>query len=141
MERALGQDIPEENRASFLRDNCDKIEEMGYMKPFTPEEITEKKDLLSEVAIKINDIESDKKETLKNIKHQLEPLTEQKAELLKSIKTKAEWVSENCYQFINHQQRLVCYYNSQGIMVASRPTRPEETQYTLRIPRTGTDNN
>lgn len=141
MERAMGQNIPEDKRASFLRDNCDKIEEIGYMKPFTPDEITQKKDELSEVAIKINDIESNKKETLKDFKQQLEPLTEQKADLLKNIKTKAEWVTEDCYQFINHDERLVGYYNKEGILVASRPTRPEETQYTLRMnSRTGTDN-
>jgi len=141
MERAMGQNIPEEKRASFLRDNCDKVEEMGYMKSFTPDQITEKKDHLSEVAIKINDIESEKKETLKDFKQQLDPLTEQKVELVKSLKTKSEWVTENCYQFINHEERLVCYYNSQGLLVSSRPTRPEESQYTLRIPRTGTNNN
>lgn len=141
MERALGQNIPEEKRASFLSDNCDKIEEMGYMKSFTPEEITAKKDQLSEVAIKINDLESEKKETLKDFKQELDPLTEQKGELVKSLKTKAEWVTENCYKFINHEERLAIYYNSQGIMIASRPTRPEESQYTLRLnPKTGTNN-
>lgn len=138
----MGQNIPDDKRASFLRDNCDKIEEVGYMKPFTPEEITQKKDELSEVAIKINDIESEKKETLKDINSKLEPLTEQKAELLKDIKTKAEWITEDCYQFINQEEKLVGYYNSQGIMIASRPTRPEENQYTLRLnPKNGTDNN
>lgn len=142
MDKALAQNIQEANRASFLKDNCDKIEEIGYMKSFTPDQITQKKDELSEVAIKINDIEREKKETLKDIKQQLEPLTEQKTGLLKDIKTKAEWVTEDCYQFINQEEKLVGYYNSQGIMIASRPTRPEENQYTLRLhPKTGTDNN
>ena len=39
MERELGKDLEQgKKRVAFLMDNCDAVEEKGYMKPFTPEE-------------------------------------------------------------------------------------------------------
>jgi len=35
MERELGKDYQGESRIRFLKDNCDKIEEKGYMKRFS----------------------------------------------------------------------------------------------------------
>ena len=42
MERELGKDLEQgKKRVAFLMDNCDAVEEKGYMKPFTPEELAE----------------------------------------------------------------------------------------------------
>lgn len=41
MERELGKDLEQgKKRVAFLMDNCDAVEEKGYMKPFTPEAFT-----------------------------------------------------------------------------------------------------
>lgn len=68
MEKALFQDYPEKQRRSMLEDNADKVEEIGYMKPFTPEEMEGMKDDLSKVVIGINDIEEEKKSKMDEIK-------------------------------------------------------------------------
>lgn len=39
MQKELGKDYNARDREAFLKDNCDKVEEKGYMKPFTPEEL------------------------------------------------------------------------------------------------------
>lgn len=37
MERELGKDLEQgKKRVAFLMDNCDAVEEKGYMKPFYP---------------------------------------------------------------------------------------------------------
>lgn len=140
MQQKLGQEYKGEARAQFLQDNCDLVEEIGYNRKFTPEEITDMKDHLSEVAIEINDIEIEKKEAMKTFKDQLSPLKTRKVALLKNIKLKSEWMKEPCYKFISQDERLVSYYNSEGELVEFRSMRPEESQLTLRMVKTGTDN-
>ena len=43
MDKFLGQEIPEENRKSFLNDNCDSVETIGYTRHFSPDELNQKK--------------------------------------------------------------------------------------------------
>ena len=45
----------------MLSDNADSMEEVGYMKDFTPDEMEVMKDRLSKIVIDINDIEEEKK--------------------------------------------------------------------------------
>ena len=107
MEKALFQDYPEKQRKSMLEDNADKIEEIGYMKPFTPEEMEVMKDDLSKVVISINDIEDEKKSKMDEIKLRLKPLDEEKKELLSNIKNKSEYVTENCFKMVDHNNGMV----------------------------------
>lgn len=38
MEKTIGKEYKNaRDREAFLKDNCDKVEEKGYMKPYTPE--------------------------------------------------------------------------------------------------------
>lgn len=69
MERELGKDLEQgKKRVAFLMDNCDAVEEKGYMKPFTPEELARMKESLSETDIEINDIEEEKTAAMKDFK-------------------------------------------------------------------------
>lgn len=131
MEKALFQDYPEKQRRSVLEDNADKVEEIGYMKPFTPEEMEGMKDDLSKVVIGINDIEEEKKSKMDEIKMRLKPLDEEKKELLSNIKNKSEYVTEQCFKMIDHDNGMVGYYNNMGMLVESRPIRQDEKQKTL----------
>lgn len=57
MEKFLGQEYPEAARMQFLDSNCDAVEEIGYTRRFTPEEMNQKKEELANASIKINDLE------------------------------------------------------------------------------------
>lgn len=74
MEKQLGKDYPTIQRVQFLKDNCDSVEEKGYMKQFTPDQILEMKESLSDTDIQINDLEDEKREVTKEIKEKLDPL-------------------------------------------------------------------
>ena len=72
MEQELGKDIEAgKKRLAFLMDNCDAVEEKGYMKRYNPEELAKLKENLSETDIEINDIEDEKKDTMKDFKTRL----------------------------------------------------------------------
>lgn len=143
MDKVLGQEyLNPKERIDFLKANCDHIEEFGYMKQFSPEEVISMKEDLSEVSIKINDIEEEKKIITDQFKDVLKPLNEDRKELLTHIKNGAEYVSENCYKFLDESEKMVGYYNSEGVLVSQRPARPEELQTTMvsMTRRTGTNN-
>lgn len=128
-------------RMDFLKSNCDTVEDLSYMKRFTPEQITTMKNTLATTSIEINDIEVEKKEAMKAYKESLKPLIDTKKELLKNIKQKAELVNEICYKFVDQELRLTGYYNSEGNLVSARPISPDEMQTTIfQIQKTGTHN-
>lgn len=132
MEKFLGIEYPEGSaRQDFLDANSDAIENIGYSKRFSTDELLKKKDDLSSLAIEINDIEERKKEKMSEFKEQLKPLEEDKKKLLSDLKNKSEYVNEECYKIINHEEKMVGFYNKQGELVYSRPIQSQEMQKTI----------
>jgi len=143
MEKSIGKEYQNPiERESYLKDNCDKVEDRGYMKKFTHEKIQTMKEELAETSIEINDIECEKKIIVKQFKDQVAPLHENRNILLKGIKEKAEYVHELCYKFIDQEERVVSYYNSEGDLVDSRTANADELQLTIFSvsSKTGTNN-
>lgn len=132
MDKFLGQDIPEEERWQFLKDNADSVEEIGYTHRFTPDELAQKKESLAEASIRINDIEVEKKEAMGVFKQELKPLNEAKQKLLENIKKGSEYVEdEECVKILYHDEKMTGYYNKLGELVYSRPIMPQEMQKTV----------
>jgi hypothetical protein len=125
----------------LLESNCDAIEEVGYTRRFTPEELTERKEELADKSVQLSDIEAEKKAASDTFKEREKPLLKRKTELLQQLKDKSEYVREDCYKFIDHDGRMVGFYNSDGELVSSRAIMPQEMQKTIFGQlRTGTDN-
>ena len=132
MDKHLGKDI--ENlvaREAFLKDNCDKVEEKGYMKPYAPEELQQRKEELANASIEIAEIEQEAKEAAAHYKGRLKPLKEARANIVSNIKAKAEYVKELCYKFVDQEARETGYYNREGDLIESRPATADEMQPTL----------
>ncbi len=142
MERELGKEFKDkEQRVKFLRDNSDGVEKKGYMKMYTHEQLLQMKEMLSEVAIDINDIDEERKTIMSEFKERLKPLNEEKKHLLTGLKNKAQHVNEDCFKFIDTESRVVGFYNQDGDLVESRPAYAEELQTNIfQINRTGTNN-
>ena len=148
MDKHLGKDI--ENlvaREAFLKDNCDKVEEKGYMKPYTPEQLQQRKEELANASIEIAEIEQEAKEAAAHYKGKLKPLKETRARMVGDIKSKSEYVKELCYKFVDQEARETGYYNKEGDLIESRPATADELQTTLfgvirnqESQKTGTDN-
>ena len=50
-------------------------------------------------------------------------------------------VNEECYLFFDEEERMVGYYNAEGVLVQSRPATREELQKTIFADlREGTNN-
>lgn len=141
MEKHLGKEFNLKERESFLKDNCDKVEEKGYMKPYTPEGLQGHKEGLANVSIQIEEIEAQKKESVEHFKGKLKPLFEQRKQMISNIKAKAEYVYEICYKFTDQDTRTTGFYNSLGELIEERPATADELQPTIFsvARKTGTD--
>lgn len=142
MEKSIGKEYQNAAmRERYLKDNCDKVEIKGYMKPYSPEELQGHKERLANVSIEISDIEAEKRMSDAHYKGLLKPLVEQCAQMVSNIKAKAEYVKENCCKFIDQEAKETGYYNADGDLVECRPATADELQPTIfSIARnTGTD--
>lgn len=143
MNKELGKEFPPgPERMNFLADNCDKIEKKGYMKSYSPEKVQELKEDLAVKSIKISEVEAKKKAATLEFNAELKPLKEEQATILRGIKERAEFVDdEDCYKFVDQEEKTVGYYNGNGDLIESRPAYPDELQGTIfQMKRTGTDN-
>lgn len=142
MDRQLGQDLIPALREQFLKDNCDACEQKGYMRQYTPEELSGHKEKLANLSIEISEIEAEKKISDAAYKGRLKPLKESRAQMVSNIKSKAEYVNEVCYRFTDQETRETGYYNKEGQLVESRPATADELQTTIfqMVRKTGTDN-
>lgn len=132
MQKSLGKEYADERqRVSFLKDNCDSVEEKGYMKRYTPEQIQAMKEQLAETSIKINDIETEKKKVVKEFKTRVDPLLDERKGLLKGIKEKAEYTKEICYKFVDQEAKETGFYNADGDLIECRPATADELQGTI----------
>lgn len=142
LDKELGKGIALEERASFLEDNCDAVEEVTYSRAFEPEELALKREQLTDASIKIADIEEEKKEVMDGFKERLKPLQEQKADAIKALRDKSQTVTEKCYKFLDEETKMVGFYNKEGNLVSSRPAFQKELQKTIQmdIRKNGTNN-
>lgn len=132
MDRELGKDVEVgKKRVAFLVANCNTVEEKGYMKQYTPEELARLKETLSDTSIIINDIEEEKKGVVAGFKERLDPLVKERKTIIEGLKKKAEYVTEMCYKFIDQEAREVGFYNENGDLIESRPAYGDEMQGTL----------
>ncbi|MFV0501754.1 MAG: hypothetical protein ACK5MH_09220 [Bacteroidales bacterium] len=142
MQKSIGKEYTNVHvRESFLKDNCDKVEEKGYMKPFTIEQLQEYKEKLANVSIEITEIEEDKKEQDTVFKNMLKPLKDSRSQLITNIKSKSEYVKELCFKFVDQDKKMTGFYNLDGDLIESRPATADELQSTIfaSFRKTGTE--
>mgnify|MGYP003187075918 CR=1 FL=1 len=127
MDRFLFQDVADvRERIQLLRDNADATEDLGYTKNIPGPVLDQLKDQLVENNIQLRDVRADKKAANKEFNEQIKHLEEQGDEMTGKLKSRTEYVTESCYKFVEDDQ--VGYYNNEGVLVFSRPARPDERQ-------------
>lgn len=135
IDKNLGQDIKNPvERLQFLKNNCRGIEEKGYMQQFSPEEMAGMKDTLAECSISINTIEIEKKDVVDTFKERLKPLELDRKQLLENIQKKAQYVTEETYKFLFEEDRMVGFYNKDGVLIDARPMNADDGQLNMFMP-------
>lgn len=132
MQRVLGQDIQDlEERKNFLNDNADAVVEMDYHKSFESEELAQKEREFAQKHVRISILEEKIQNFKDEVNQELKPLKEEANALREDIKTKGRTVHEKVYQILDEEERMVGFYNAEGILVSSRPATRDELQKTI----------
>jgi len=141
MDQNLAQDVPENRRREYLKDSCEKVEKIGYLKKYTFDQLTMKKSDLAEKSIELNGIDHERKEAMDSFKERQKPLREEISSLLTNIRLRGEEVDQECYLFFDEPTKTAGYYNDSGELIYTRPMRPEEFQKSIfSLEKTGTNN-
>lgn len=132
MLKVLGQDIEDlQARKEFLDSNADAVVEKDYHKPFDSEELSIKKTEFAEKHIRIAELEEKIKKYKDEINVELKPLLEDVKSLREDLKTKGRMVHEQVYQILDEEDKMVGFYNAEGLLIESRPATRDELQKTI----------
>ena len=132
MLKVLGQDIKDlEERKIFLIDNADGVEEMDYHKSYESDELERMKTEFANKHIRIAALEDQIADFKEKINMELKPLKEEVKNLREDLKSKGHDVHEKVYRFLDEKERMVGFYNSEGLLISSRPARRDELQKTV----------
>ena len=104
--KTIGKDIAKPiQREQFIKDNADGVENKGYMKAYTPEQLQGHKEKLANVSIEIAEIEAELKEVQAEYKGRLKPLKDARANMASNLEAKAEYVTETCCRFTDREEK------------------------------------
>lgn len=132
MEKVLFQDYSPEERLEMLQNNCDKvIEDYGYEKPLSKDQLKAIKDKLSSASVSLHDVQEEKKEADKEFNEEIKIFKGTIAESVKQLKTRTTYTCEQCFELIDYDEKMVGIYNREGILIEERPAKLNE----LREPR------
>jgi hypothetical protein len=139
MEKQLLHSEDPDKREQILRDSCDKIEQLSYVKKFTIDEMAQKKSELSSTMIQLSNYEAKLAEVKAEFTEKMKPLKVNVQQTVAHLRDKARLVQEQCYVMYDYDQGIAGYYNRDGDLVHSRPLEVGERQTKL-FKLTGTDN-
>jgi hypothetical protein len=128
MSKQFMPDLSPKERLSIMQENAAKIEQTGYQKPLTPEELAARREDLADNCIKLNKFEDELKEVKDSFKLQMDPLKITNKKLLTEIKTKQTEIDGTLFHMANHDDGMMEVYDNDGYLISSRRLRPEEKQ-------------
>lgn len=126
------KDLSEEDRQSVLQGESIAIEEHGYMKPLSTEELAIKKDELANAAILKAIIEDELAEIKAQYKDKIEPLRITVGECIDAIKNKAVEVHGKVYKLADYENQMIHVVDPLGNVLNSRRMLPEERQFRIQ---------
>ena len=127
-------------RINVMRDTADGIEEGGYVRELTDEEITNRNEELVQVCIDLKRKNDEKKDWMDSWKSEVKPMTIRQDTLITELKTRQIEMDGKLFLMANHDNGMMEYYDEQGELVRSRRLKPEEKRGNVFRPaKTGTN--
>jgi len=136
MEKQILQTESRNKRKQILRDTCVKAKQFTYPKTFTPEEMTLKKDELSQHDIKLEILEKEKKQTVEGMNKGIKEVKTERSYTLNCVRTGMEEVTEQVYLLDDQESGNMGFYNQDGELVYTRLLLKEERQLRMNNLRT-----
>jgi len=132
--KELYPELEGEAKVAKLKETADKIQERGYYRDMTAQELQELKDKHTKVAIELYDLEREKKSYNDTINAEIKPVKERYDELTRELKYQRKYTSGVCYEFINREECKVYIRSEDGILREVRnPDDKEMEQISLKF--------
>ena len=130
-QQQMYQDYPEAERRQIMNDSCDVVEDhFHFTRPLSEREIVNRKDVLAQKSIELNDIEREKKDAMAAFEARMKPLRIDIAIVRDEIKTRHVEATEQAYVFHDQLSGYALYYDQRGNQVMRRLLTPKEMQTT-----------
>lgn len=132
MEKVLFQDYSPEERLEMLQNNCDKVlEDYGYEKPLSQEQVKQLKDKITSHVNELRKVKAEKKEVVKGYTEQISKLEKSVDTASEELEKRTTYTCEQCFELIDYDEKKVGIYNREGILIEERAAKLNE----LREPR------
>jgi len=126
------KDLSAEDRQTVLLGEAVSAEEQSYMKTLTPEELSIKREEMSNASILLNKLEEDFKVVKEAHKDEIKPIATARKNALDAIRLRAIQVTGKVWMIADHENKMMHSVTDDGNVLGSRPMLPEERQF--RIP-------
>lgn len=121
--------LPPAEQLALLRDNSVNVEENArYDVPLAETEISERKDQYLDADKRLREIADEKKSANRQFKDRMGVVEEEKDLLWTEITTKARSERGDLYSIPDYDKGQMMRFNSEGVMVDTRPLKPKERQ-------------
>jgi len=142
MDQTIFEDYKGKELIEMLESNSDGAEEMSYNLKLSQKEISDIKTEFAQKSIEEARLLDDFKIVKEAHKQEVKPITEIKSRLLTEIKTETREEYGKCYKIIEHEEKMVGFYNNHGQLVYQRTANAEEAgqmTITKSLKKTGTE--
>ena len=109
-------------------ENCGVDENYQFLKPFTDDEMEERERSFLDLSKDLENKEMEKKELLAPIQEELNSLKKKTGNLRKDLARGGRQVTEKVYCFPDYENSLMGLYDTNGVLVGTRPMSRNERQ-------------
>jgi hypothetical protein len=132
LELQLLQDVPLEDRETTISSMAYGISENEMIsRQLTEEEIQTHKQSLFEVDVEIDEMEESFKEVKKAHKESMKSIRRARAEHIRALRYRSYSEKGTLYLIDDQESGMMGYYDGNGVLVSSRPLKPEERQLSI----------
>lgn len=100
MPEAIYQDLPEKDRAAKLRETADQVVNHTYTRLYTEDQLSEIRENISELCIKISDYERELAAVKARYKALITPLENDREALVSDLRSGGVLTTEECYVYL-----------------------------------------
>lgn len=126
------KDLAEDDRKLVLESESISIEELGYTKRLSEEELQIKREDLANAAIKKAMIEDEFAEIKAQFKDRLEPVNIVLKESIEAVKNRSVSIMGKVYKLADYDNQMIHVVDPFGNVISSRRMLPEERQFRIQ---------
>ena len=140
MPRKMYPDLAPEARADKMRDTADKVMDYQYHKPYTEEEIADRRKTLADLCIRISDLEGELAAQKALYKSLIQPEETAREGVVSDLRSGGKMVTEECFVYVDAAIQKAGVYNADGDLLDEKDITPDMAQQTIfQLLREGPD--